>query len=79
VEFEVIDYFDYEGQEYSLLADSREGHEADFYIMKIITNGEYEEFVAPEEDKMDALTAIVQQRIGGCGGSCASCAGCTEE
>jgi uncharacterized protein YrzB (UPF0473 family) len=80
LEFEVIDYFDYEEQEYGLLADTREGHEADFYIMKIVADGEYEEFVAPDPDKMEALTAIVQERVGGCGGNCAGCdSGCAQE
>ena len=74
-ELDVIDYFEYEGQEYAVLMDLSEecehgedeecdcGH--DVYIMKIVVNGDMEEFVPADEDKFDALTAIVEERMSG--------------
>jgi uncharacterized protein YrzB (UPF0473 family) len=59
-ELEIVDYFDHEGQEYAVLVDSESGceceddecececedeHGAEVYIMKIVVNGEYEEFL----------------------------------
>ena len=72
-ELEIVDSFDYEDDEYSLLADTRDGHEEDFYIMKIVLNEGYEQFVSPDESIMDALMEIVQERFGGCGRNCAGC------
>ena len=71
-ELEVIDYFDYEDQEYAVLVDpntaeneAEKEDEADteVYIMKIVVNGEYEEFLPADEDKMEVLSAIVEQRF----------------
>lgn len=77
-ELDVIDYFEYEGQEYAVLMDlcdmddececgeeecTCEG-EHDVFIMKIVVDGDMEEFVPADEDKMDALAAIVEQRLG---------------
>lgn len=71
-ELEVIDYFDHEDQEYAVLVDpnaeeneDEDAEEADteVYIMKIVVNGEYEEFLPADEDKMDALSAIVEERF----------------
>ena len=74
-ELDVIDYFEYEGQEYAVLMDLSEecehgedeecacGHAV--YIMKIVVNGDMEEFVPADEDKFDALTAIVEERMSG--------------
>ena len=74
-ELDVIDYFEYEGQEYAVLMDLSEecehdedeecdcGH--DVYIMKIVVNGDMEEFVPADEDKFDVLTAIVEERLAG--------------
>ena len=73
-ELEVVDYFDYEDQEYAVLVDP-EGcgcgcgdeecheHDAEVYIMKIVVNGEFEEFLPADEDKMDALSKIVEERF----------------
>lgn len=33
--------------------------------MKIVVNGDMEEFVPADEDKFDALTAIVEERMSG--------------
>ena len=74
-ELAVSDYFEYDGQEYAVLMDLSEecehgedeecdcGH--DVYIMKIVVNGDMEEFVPADEDKFDALTAIVEERMSG--------------
>ena len=107
-ELEIVDYFDYEGQEYAVLVDPESGcgcgcgcecdddecegeheHEsgAEVYIMKIVVNGEYEEFLPADEDKMEALSKIVEERFeamededdeddeeGGCSCGCDACA-----
>ncbi|MPM39217.1 hypothetical protein SDC9_85850 [bioreactor metagenome] len=73
-ELEIVDYFDYEDQEYAVLVDP-EGcgcgcgdeecheHDAEVYIMKIVVNGEFEEFLPADEDKMDVLSKIVEERF----------------
>ena len=107
-ELEIVDYFDYEGQEYAVLVDPESGcgcgcgcecdddecegehdheHGAEVYIMKIVVNGEYEEFLPADEDKMEVLSKIVEERFdamededdeddeeGGCGCGCDACA-----
>lgn len=69
-ELEVVDYFDYEDQEYAVLVDpatddeeESEENETEVYIMKIVVNGEYEEFLPADEDKMEVLSAIVEERF----------------
>ena len=72
-ELEVIDYFDFEEQKYAVLIDPEDEcgceddesceYERELYIMKIVANGEYEEFLPADEDKMDALAEIVEQRF----------------
>jgi len=71
-ELDVIDYFDYEGEEYAVLTDlnaecgcgEEDCHcEQDVYIMKVVSDGEYEEFLPADDDKMDVLTAIVEKRL----------------
>ncbi|MEG1523928.1 MAG: DUF1292 domain-containing protein [Clostridia bacterium] len=68
-ELEVIDYFDHEEQEYAVLIDPTaaecedESCETEVYIMKVVVDGEYEEFLPADEDKMEALSAIVEQRF----------------
>ena len=73
-ELEIVDYFDYEDQEYAVLVDP-EGcgcgcgdeecheHDAEVYIMKIVVNGEFEEFLPADEDKMEILSKIVEERF----------------
>ena len=107
-ELEIVDYFDYEGQEYAVLVDPESGcscgcgcecddeecegeheheheHGAEVYIMKIVVNGEFEEFLPADEDKMEALSKIVEERFEamdddecGCGCGC-GCEECEEE
>ncbi len=69
-ELEVVDYFDYEGQEYAVLIDPEtvpddedEEAEAEVYIMKVVVDGDFEEFLPADEDKMEALSAIVEERL----------------
>lgn len=77
-ELEIVDYFDYEDQEYAVLIDPEagcscgcecgdeecdEGHDTEVYIMKIVVNGEYEEFLPADEDKMSVLEKIVEERF----------------
>lgn len=85
-ELDVIDYFDFEGDEYAVLmdlaaleteCDCEEDEECecmpeqDVYIMKVVVNGEMEEFVPADEDKMDQLAEIVEQRLSE--GCCCDC------
>jgi hypothetical protein len=74
VQMEVLDYFEYEGEEYALLVDvaemehahdhdhddSCDHEETNIYIMKVIVNGDVEEFVPVDEDKMDDLVEAIQ-------------------
>ena len=76
-ELEIIDYFDYEDEEYAVLVDAEpEGmdepdYQEEVFIMKVIVDGEIEEFVPADEDKMEALIAIVEQRLAeGCDCDC---------
>lgn len=68
---EVMDYFFYNGEEFAALCEASDDESEDdgVYIMKINSftdeNGEeMEEFVAPEEELMDKLIAIVNTRFG---------------
>ena len=91
-ELDVIDYFDYKGEEYAVLIDTSEecdcGNEEEcdcehsIYIMKIIDNEEEdtEEFVSPADEDMDDLIEIVQARMEDdcCGEDC-DCEDCDHE
>ncbi len=69
-ELDVIEYFDYEGNEYAILIDSNDNCECEedeececetsIYIMKIIVNEEddTEEFVSPADEDMENLIEI---------------------
>jgi hypothetical protein len=81
---DVIDYFEYEDEEYAVLMDLSESdeesddaddtEEQDVYIMKIVVNGEMEEFLPADDDKMDVLAAIAEKRLNeGCGCGCDEC------
>ena len=79
-ELEVIDYFDYEDQEYAILMDPAdeenaedENCETEIYIMKVVINGEYEEFLPADDDKMDELSAIAEERL------CCDCEECDDD
>lgn len=78
-DLEVLDYFDYEGQEYAVLAqleeDVPEDADTEVYIMKVTQEGEEEVFLPADEDKMDALSEIVEGMIKEweCSGDCGAC------
>lgn len=94
-ELDVIDYFDYNENEYAVLIDANEqcncenDEECDcehsIYIMRIIYNEEdnTEEFVPPADEEMDALIEIVQDRFEndelGCDCDCEEGCDCGEE
>ena len=63
-EMEIVDYFDFEGDEYAVMVDADEsaGEEdaADAYLFKIVENGEFDEFVPVDEDKLPALIAYYE-------------------
>ena len=40
-----------------------EEHGSEVYIMKVVVNGEFEEFLPADEDKMEALSKIVEERF----------------
>ena len=84
-ELDVIEYFEYEGQEYAVLMDlgeddADEGEDtAEVYIMKIVVDGDTEEFLPADEDKMDALVEIVEELLSEeceCEGECECESGC---
>jgi len=81
-ELDVVDYFEYEGEEYAVLMDLSEEredeedeyeheyeheheHTHDVYIMKIVVEGDEENFVPADEDKFEVLSAIVEERLSG--------------
>ena len=71
-ELDVIDYFEHEGQEYAILMDLNaleedeeldDNAEQEVYILKVVQDGDYEEFRPPDEDKMEALIAIAEELL----------------
>ncbi len=74
-ELEVVDYFTYKEQEYVILVDAdAQEHEhehapgeecdcedTDMYIMKVIVDGEFEEFMPVEEDMLEELCKVVEE------------------
>lgn len=78
-DLEVMEYFDYEGEEYAILCqleeNVEEGADTEVYIMKVKEEGEEEVFLPADEDKMDELTKIAEGIIDElyCSGDCGSC------
>ena len=66
IEMEVVDYFTYGDEEFALLTDANDpepeniDEERDVYIMKVVGDGENEEFLPVEEDRMDELIDALQ-------------------
>ena len=68
IEMEILDYFYHEDQEYALLtpldeecdSESCHCHEKDLYIMKVVINGDMEEFHPVEDEKMEELIQAVE-------------------
>ena len=74
VELDVIDYFEHDGQEYAVLTDLGAGLEEDMddenleqeiYIFKLVVNedDDTEEFLPADDELMDTLSAIVEERL----------------
>ena len=78
IELEVVDYFDYENEEYAVMVDpaAAEDEESDLFVFRIRTEGEYEEFLPADEDKMEVLSKIVEARLDCDAESCEGCSGC---
>ncbi|MDO4565299.1 MAG: DUF1292 domain-containing protein [Clostridia bacterium] len=81
-ELEVIDYFDHEGEEYAVMVDAEpidDDERLEVYIMKIVVNGDMEEFLPADDDKMEELSKIVEARFEsgewglGCDCGCEEC------
>ena len=73
-ELDIIDYFEYEDEVYAVLEDlsasddnectdeeCTHDHEHDVYIMRVVENGDMQEFLPADEDKMEELIAVVEQ------------------
>ena len=73
-----VDYFDYENEEYAVMIDPAavDDDERDLFVFRIQVNGEYEEFLPADEDKMDILSKIVDARLDCDAESCEGCSGC---
>jgi hypothetical protein len=75
IELDILDYFFYEEQEYAILMDlsgvpeehehSEDGDEEpqDIYIMKVVANGDMEEFLPVDDELMDKLSEIAESRL----------------
>ncbi len=74
IELDILDYFFYEDQEYAILMDlsgvpeeredvDDDGEPQDIYIMKVVTNGDMEEFLPVEDELMDKLSEIAESRL----------------
>ena len=72
---DIIDYFEHDDEQYAILMDLEsiddedegdEPLEQEVYILKVVTDGEYEEFMDPAEDKMDALIAKADAILNSC-------------
>lgn len=67
IEMEVLDYFDYEGQEYAMLIDATPENEEeqqdtlDVYLMKVVVSDDMEEFLPADEEKMEELTKYAEK------------------
>lgn len=74
-ELEIVDYFTHDGQDYATLIDP-EGcececeeetceceHELEFYVMKIVVNGEFEEFLPVDEEMEDEIAKVAETRL----------------
>jgi len=80
LELEILDYFEYDGEEYVMLIEADEeehdhehhdhdhdhgddcccDEEKNIYIMKVVVDGETEDFIPVEDEKMDELIEAIQ-------------------
>ncbi|MBQ6426930.1 MAG: DUF1292 domain-containing protein [Clostridia bacterium] len=69
-DLEVIDYFDYEGQEYAALIDAEPDEESDepldVYIMKIVVHDDLEEFLPADDGLFEELSRVFDERMKEC-------------
>lgn len=76
IELDVVKYFEHKGQEYAVLMDfndSCDEHdecddccdcEAVMYIMKVVEDGEYEEFIPIDDDDLyEELIEVVEKEL----------------
>jgi DNA-directed RNA polymerase subunit delta len=74
IQMEILDYFEYDDELYAMLIEADEyehDHEHDdecdheeessIYIMRVIVDGDTEEFVPVDEDKMEELVEAIQE------------------
>jgi len=66
VEFEIQFTFEHKGEQYAVLTEATEeewdeDEAPDMFILRVVPNGDEEEFVAVEEDMMDELIQVVEQ------------------
>lgn len=68
LEMEILDYFVHDNEEYVLLlpVEDHEHHDdcdcgcGDLYIMKVVVNGDTEEFLPVDEEKIDELIKTIE-------------------
>ncbi|NLI61597.1 MAG: DUF1292 domain-containing protein [Clostridiales bacterium] len=68
IKMEILDYFHFQDQEYVLLApvdgectcQHCDCSEQELYIMKVVINGEMEEFHPVEEEKLETLIQAIE-------------------
>ncbi|MEG1560548.1 MAG: DUF1292 domain-containing protein [Clostridia bacterium] len=69
-ELDILTYFNHEDEEYAVLCDVSNNDESEeeqeVYIMKVVADGDYEEFVPADEDKMDVLIKLAQEAMEEC-------------
>lgn len=71
IELDVVDYFTHKDQEYAVLMDlsalsedeGEQDEEQDVYIMKVVVTDETEEFLPVDDELMEELSTIVEQRL----------------
>ena len=67
IEFEILFSFEHKGEEYAVLTEASEmenlgeDDSPDLYILRIVKNGDEEEFVAVDEDMMEELIDVVER------------------
>ncbi len=66
VEFEIQFTFEHKGEQYAVLTEAleeewSEDEAPDMFILRVVQNGDEEEFVAVDEDMMDELIQVVEE------------------
>lgn len=89
IEYEIQFTFEHKGDDYAVLSEVMdqelpEDEAPELYILKVVTNGDQEEFVAVDDNMMDELIEVVEaifedELEEGCEGDCCCCSGCGEE